>query len=205
MPKLADLSTTALLDALASAEPTPGGGSAAAVAGAMGAALLAMVAGLPRTKGNSDSERATLAGLRPSLVAGRDRLRDLADADTEAFDAVMAAYKLPKATDAEKATRSQAIQVAMRQATAVPLETVRACAESLQAARRVAAIGNPSAASDAGVAIRLLEAAAHGAALNVRINLDAVKDEDFKALTAGELEQAMAAAEADGAAARAAL
>jgi methenyltetrahydrofolate cyclohydrolase len=118
---------------------------------------------------------------------------------------VMAAYKLPKATDAEKVTRSQAIQVAMRQATAVPLETARACAASLQAARTVAAIGNPSAASDAGVAIRLLEAAAQGAALNVRINLDSIKDEDYKALTARELEAVIAAAEADGAAARAAL
>jgi formiminotetrahydrofolate cyclodeaminase len=205
MPKLADLSTTALLDAFASAEPTPGGGSAAGIAGAMGAALLAMVAGLPRTRGNTDAERTTLAGLRPALIAGRDRLRELADVDTEAFDAVMAAYKLPKATDAEKATRSQAIQVALRQATAVPLETVRACAEALQAARTVAAIGNPSAASDAGVAIGLLGAAAQGAALNVRINLDSIKDEDYQARTARQLEAAIAAAEADGAAARAAL
>jgi formiminotetrahydrofolate cyclodeaminase len=92
----------------------------------------------------------------------------------------------------------------MRQATAVPLETVRTCAAVLGHAVTVIATGNPSAASDAGVALHLLEAAAHGAALNVRINLDAVKDADSKALTARGLEEAMAAVAADAEAARAA-
>ena len=93
----------------------------------------------------------------------------------------MAAYRRPKVTDEEKAARTSAIQAALRQATVVPLETLRACAAAMPLAAQVAEAGNRSAASDAGVAVGLLEAAAAGAEANVRINLEGLKDEGFNA------------------------
>jgi methenyltetrahydrofolate cyclohydrolase len=98
----------------------------------------------------------------------------------------MAAYRLPKATDEEKVARTQAIQSALRGATEIPLETLRACAEALALARVVAECGNRSAESDVGVAIGLLKAAAAGAAANVRSNLGGLKDEGFKSATEAE-------------------
>ena len=96
-----------LLAALASPDPTPGGGTAAAIAGAMGTSLLVMVAGLAKSKNNTDDEKAALANARAAIEPITSRLTELADADTAAFDAVMAAYRLPKATDEEKAARTQ--------------------------------------------------------------------------------------------------
>jgi len=100
--------------------------------------------------------------------------------------AVMAAYRLPKASDEEKAARTRAIQAALRGATEIPLETLRACAHALEHARVVADCGNRSAESDVGVAFGLLRAAANGAAANVRSNLGGLKDEAFKAATEAE-------------------
>src|SRR5262245_18669970 len=106
-----------LLAALASPDPTPGGGTAAAIAGAMGASLLVMVTGLAKSKTNSDAEKAALADARAALEPMIARFTALADADTGAFNAVMAAYRLPKASDEEKAARTRAIQDALRGAT----------------------------------------------------------------------------------------
>jgi glutamate formiminotransferase/formiminotetrahydrofolate cyclodeaminase len=117
---------------------------------------------------------------------------ELADADTRAFNDVMAAYRLPKSTDEEKAARTGAIQTALRGATEVPLDTLQACAEALTQARPIADYGNPSAASDVGVAIGLLKAAAEGAAANVRINLTGLKDESFKAQADAETTRLLA-------------
>lgn len=175
-----------LLAALASADPTPGGGTAAAIAGAMGTSLLLMVTGLAKSRNNVDDEKAALAKARAALEPVTSRLMALADADTQAFDKVMAAYRLPKATDEDKASRSRAIQAALRGATEVPLETLRAAVEAITHAGVVAEYGNQSAASDVGVAIGLLKAAADGAAANVRINLTGLKDEAFKAATEAE-------------------
>lgn len=175
-----------LLAALASPEPTPGGGTAAAIAGAMGASLLLMVAGLAKSKTNTDDEKAALAAAKGAIEPLRSRLAELADADAESFNAVMAAYRLPKATDDEKAARTRAIQEALRGATIVPLDTLRAAVQTIAEARAVADHGNRSAASDAGVAIGLIKAAADGAAANVRINLASVKDEGFKTATEAE-------------------
>ena len=177
------MTVAGLLGALASPDPTPGGGTAAAIAGAMGTSLLVMVTGLAKSKSNTEDEKAALAGAREALEPIAARLTQLADADSEAFKAVMAAYRLPKATDDEKAARSGAIQLAMRAATVVPLDTLRACAAAIDRAHAVAAHGNRSAASDVGVAIELLKAAADGAAANVRINLTSLKNEGFKAET----------------------
>ena len=106
----------------------------------------------------------------------------------------MAAYRLPKATDEEKMARTHAIQSALRGATEVPLETLRACADALEHARVVADYGNRSAESDVGVAIGLLKAAAAGAAANVRINLGGLKDEGFKSATEAETARLLAPA-----------
>lgn len=190
-------SVAQLLDALASANPTPGGGTAAAIAGAMGTSLLVMVTGLAKSKHDVDDEKAALAGARRHLMPITVRLTQLADADSAAFDRVMAAYRLPKTTDQEKAARTLAIQGALQGATTVPLDTLRACADALAHARAVAEHGNRSAASDAGVAIGLLRAAAAGAQANVQINLEGIKDEAFKATTGAEAARLSAAATAN--------
>lgn len=190
-----------LLAALASPNPTPGGGTAAAIAGAMGASLLVMVTGLAKSRNNTDDEKAALAAARSAIEPIAARLPALGDADTDAFNAVMAAYKLPKASDDEKAARTRAIQEALRQATLVPLDTLRAVVDAIDQGRAVAEHGNRSAASDAGVAIGLLKAAADGAAANVRINLASLKDEAFRNATEAETSLLSAQAAARAAAA----
>lgn len=192
--RFAGMTVSQLLAALASPDPTPGGGTAAAIAGAMGTSLLVMVAGLAKSKNNTDEEKAALAAARVAIDPITGQLTELADADTASFDAVMAAYRLPKASDDEKAARTRAIQSALRGATEVPLETLRACVSGLDHARIVAANGNRSADSDVGVAIGLLKAAATGAAANVRINLEGLKDEGFKAAAEAETARLLSAA-----------
>ena len=194
MNRFADMTVSQLLAALASPNPTPGGGTAAAMAGAMGTSLLMMVAGLARSKNNTDEEKAALAKARSAVEPITARLTELADADAASFDAVMAAYRLPKATDDDKQARTAAIQAALRGATEVPLETLRACAAALEHARVVLDYGNASAESDTGVAIGLLRAAAAGAAANVRINLGGLKDEAFKSAAEAETGRLLAAA-----------
>jgi formiminotetrahydrofolate cyclodeaminase len=184
--RFADMTVTQLLAALASPAPTPGGGTAAAIAGAMGTSLLVMVASLAKSKTDTDEEKAALAGARTALEPLTPALMELADADTQAFDRVMAAYRLPKAQDDEKAARTRAIQEALRGATEIPLKTLRACVDALAHGRVVRDYGNRSAASDVGVAMGLLNAAADGAAANVRANLTGLKDETFKAATDAE-------------------
>jgi formiminotetrahydrofolate cyclodeaminase len=203
--RFADLTVASLLDAFASPNPTPGGGTAAAIAGAMGASVLIMVTGLAKSKTNADDEKAALGAARLALEPLRAELMRLADADSDAFDQVMAAYRRPKATDEEKAARSAAIQAALRQATVVPLDTLRACAAAMPLAAQVAEAGNRSAASDAGVAIGLLEAAAAGAEANVRANLDGLKDESFRANVSSDVSRVAAELAAAARAARQAL
>jgi methenyltetrahydrofolate cyclohydrolase len=199
MPAFAEMSVAQLLEALSSPNPTPGGGTASAIAGAMGSSVLVMVASLAKSKNNTDAEKAALAKARELLMPLTTHLTQLADADARAFDQVMAAYRLPKNSDQEKTARTQAIQSALQGATTVPLDTLRACADALTHARVVAEHGNRSAASDAGVAIGLLRAAANGAHANVQINLDGIKDEAFKAATGEEAARLSSAAAADAA------
>ena len=176
------------IQSLSSAEPTPGGGTAAAIAGAMGTGLLIMVAGLARTRGNTDEERAVLAGVGSELVPLTGAFEACADLDSDAFNAVMTAYRRPKGTDDERASRKAAIGEAMRGATEAPLETLRLAARAILLGETVARLGNPSAASDAGVGAGLLHAAAHGAAANVRVNLDGLQDEAYRAAAAEQTE-----------------
>jgi len=176
-----------VLAAFASPDPTPGGGSASALASATAVSLLAMVAGLPKTRSNSEEDRAALARVLASVDRTRGRLAEAIDADTAAYDAVVAAYKLPKGTDEEKAARTAAIQRALRGATEVPLGVMRLSAEALAAAGVVAAHGNPSASSDVGVAIALLRAGLEGARLNVEVNLGSIKDDAYKRAVSDEV------------------
>ena len=187
---------TQFFDDLASSAPTPGGGTASAVAGAMGASLLMMVAGLPKSRMNADVERTTLDACRATLGELRAALARAADDDAAAFDAVMAAYRLPKATDEEKAARKAAIARAMRGATEAPRTTLGLSVQALACGVTVAQHGNPSASSDVRVAAQLLKAAAEGAAANIRINLDGMTDTEYRDATAATMAQALREANA---------
>ena len=167
---LLQLSALKFLDRVAGPEPTPGGGSAAALAGALGAALVEMVCGMPKTKSSLAQEREWLdAAGRAAKEAGA-RLRSLVDEDAAAYDAVVAAYRLPKASEAEKARRGDAVTAAMRRATEVPLQTAESCLRVLETAREAADHGNPNARSDARTGAALAWAGLLGALENVRIN-----------------------------------
>ena len=172
----ADRPLPALLDAFSSPDPTPGGGSAAALAGALGAALLAMVAGMTRTRTGTPEDRAALDGARAKLLAARDTLVNLIDRDAQAYDLVVTAYKRPKSTEADKVARTAAIQEALGAATAVPLQTFQACVQAMEVAGIIAERGNPSAISDVLVGYSALGLGAQGALLNVEINLDSIKN-----------------------------
>jgi len=173
---LADTPLRDLLAAFSSPDPTPGGGSASALASAVGASLLMMVAGLPKTRTGSDPERADLTAAAAALDAIRARLTGAIDADASAYDQVVAAYKLPKGTPDEQASRKAAVQQALRAATEVPLEVMRLSAAAIDHAKTIAANGHRAAASDVGVAAALLGAGLRGAALNIEINAGSVSD-----------------------------
>jgi formiminotetrahydrofolate cyclodeaminase len=187
--KLTERRVDDLLQAFRSPDPTPGGGSAAALAGALGASLLAMVAGLPKSRAatEEDAERLQAAGRRCAAIAGD--LTTLVDRDSEAYDLVVGAYPQPKRTDEEKSARSAAIQQAMRAAIAAPLDVMRACAAAAEQGVVVAALGNPSASSDVRVGFELLGAGLRGAKLNVEINLGSVKDAAYVETVRREVEE----------------
>ncbi len=173
---LVDTTVKDLLKAFSSPDPTPGGGSAAALASSIGVSLLLMVAALPKTQHNSDDDRAALADAAAALGPIRAELAAAIDADTAAYDAVVAAYRLPKATDAEKQSRQDAVQRALQGATDVPLGVMRLSSAALRHADTVAAHGHAGASSDVGVARALLSAGMEGARLNVEINLGSIRD-----------------------------
>jgi len=187
--KLTAETVPAFLEAVRSPNPTPGGGSAAALAGALGASLLAMVAGLPKSKAatEEDAQRLGAAGARCTALARE--LETLVDTDSAAYELVMAAYKRPRLTDDDKAARTGAIQAAMREAIAAPLSVMRACAAAAEQGVVVATLGNPSASSDARVGFELLGAALRGAKLNVEINLGSVKDAGYVAGVRNEVAE----------------
>lgn len=189
---LTKMTITDFLQELGSNSPAPGGGSIAALAGALGGALTTMVCHL--TVDNSkyaevQDEIATILGEAVPLVAC---LTQAVDADTEAFNKVMAAYKLPKTTDEEKNLRSQAIQQAMQQAASLPLNVAECCLKILNMARRVLTIGNANAASDAAVAGLMAHAGLHGALYNVKINLASIKEEAFITSTQAKIQTIIA-------------
>jgi formiminotetrahydrofolate cyclodeaminase len=202
--KLVDKSVSQLLEAFASSAPTPGGGSASALAGAVGASLLVMVASLPKTRHGSDEDRAALSDAKAALSPAARELVGLVDRDADAYDGVVAAYRLPKSSDAEKAARRQAIQRGMRAAIDTPLAMLRAIHTAARSAVAVARAGNPSAASDVIVAAALLDAAASGAYANVTINLGGLEDPEQESGLAREARTLREAVGAEAATARAA-
>jgi formiminotetrahydrofolate cyclodeaminase len=187
-----DRSTAKFLDDLASAAPTPGGGSAAAVMGSMGAALVSMVANLTVGKKGYEAVDAAMRQLLAESEALRLRLAGMVAEDVSAFDALMASYKLPKTTDEEKAARSAAIQHGLKLATEAPLACARACAEAVRLAERAAAHGNVNVISDAGVGVLAAWAALRSAALNVNINAPQIKDRAWADAALTELEGLLA-------------
>lgn len=184
------------LDDLASKAATPGGGSAAAVMGAMGAALVSMVCQLTVGKKNYEAVDADMRALLQRAEALRERLAGMVQADVAAFDTVMAAYGLPKDSEEEKSRRSAAIQAALKQATEVPMECARACAEAIALSREAAEKGNRNVISDAGVAVMAAYGALKSAALNVYVNTGAIRDPAFVEQRVAELEAILAANEA---------
>ena len=177
----------------ASSSPAPGGGSASALAGALGTALAEMVLNLTVGKKKYAEVSGELADLLPKLASIRQELQAAVDRDTEAFNQVMAAFGLPKETDEEKARRRAAVQEATLKATEVPLSVMEAALKAMEMTLTVAKKGNVNSASDAGVAGLLLATAIDGAALNVRINLPGLPDDHpFKAEAMSKLNQILA-------------
>ncbi len=186
------------LEALAAATPTPGGGSASALAGAIGAALSRMVARLARDKKGYEAVQPDLLAIEAEASALQARLLALADEDAKAYDAVVAAMKLPKGTDVERSARVRALQVAYREATRVPLDTMEACAQVIELAARALEKGHRGAITDVGVAVLLAEAGLRGAGLNVRVNLASLKDETYRSEAETRLASISARAQAAG-------
>jgi len=152
-----------------------------------------MVAALPKSRTNADEEKALLRGATTVLTGLRQQLAEAVDADTAAYEQVVAAYRQPKATIEEKEARKAAIQRALRSATDVPLGVMRLSVEALEQASVVSANGHKAAASDAGVAVALLSAAAAGARLNVEINLEGVSDTPYADAVRAEVKTLSAA------------
>ncbi len=176
---LTNLDIAAFLDELSSSSPAPGGGSVSALAGALAASLTSMVANLTIGKKKWESvydEMCRIGELSQDL---KDQLAILIDADTEAFNLVLQAYRLPKAANEDIKSRKNAIENAMKNAASVPYETMKLCCKTMELIKQVALNGNPNSITDAAVAGELALAGARGAALNVEINLIDIDDEIF--------------------------
>lgn len=167
------------LDELASKSSTPGGGSAAAIIGAMGAALVSMVANLTIGKKGYESVDEEMSSILTRSEKYRKMFIDMIQADVDVFNTVMAAYGMPRESESEKEERSEAIQSALKAATDVPLECAVLCLDVIELTRQVAEKGNTNVISDAGVAVLAAEAAMGSAALNVYINIANIKDKAF--------------------------
>jgi formiminotetrahydrofolate cyclodeaminase len=167
------------LDELASSSPAPGGGSVAALAGALGAALTSMVCNLTIGKKKYADVESEMKKIVKQSEELRERFTVLVEKDTEAFNKVMEAFSLPKDNEAQKALRNAAIEAATKEATMVPLEVMKHCIDAIALAQSVAAKGNKNSVSDAGVSALMLHAACESAALNVRINLSGLADTEF--------------------------
>ena len=177
--KLAEMQVSQFADVLASDAPAPGGGSTAALEGALGAALTAMVCGLTVGKKKYAEFQELAEAAQKKALDLKARFVDVMDRDTEAFNVVSAAFALPKETDEEKAARSAAIQEGLKGCTKTPFEMMELAMETLELTDSILGKSNASAASDLGVSALSLRAAIQGAWLNVLINIGTLKDKEL--------------------------
>lgn len=191
-----DQSVADFLDNLASSASTPGGGSAAAIMGAMSAALTSMVCNLTVGKKNYTEVEDDMKAAVKKTEQLRAELIDMIKADVDAFNKVMAAYGLPKDTDEQKAERADAIQQGLKEATDVPLACASLCRDVIDISEEVARKGNKNVISDSGVSVLAAHAGLKSAALNVYINVGGIKDPDFVKDRLGQLEQLLEGSDA---------
>lgn len=195
MTEIKDTAIEPFLDALASSAATPGGGSAAAIMGGMGAALVSMVCNLTIGKKKYAEVEEEMKEVLAKTEDLRHRLTGMIQDDVRAFDTVMGAYGMPKETDAEKEARAAAIQEALKGATEVPIRCCRLAREVIDLALTASEKGNLNVISDAGVGVLAAYAALRSAALNVYINVKMISDKSFVDAKLGELESLLAGAE----------
>ena len=177
---LIDKKINNFLDELASNSPTPGGGSVAALAGALGAALISMVGNLTIGKKKYEDVEEDIKKIISSSEKLRYELSQLIEEDVKVFNNFMATYKMPKETEDEKKIRAEKIQESLIKAAKVPLKVAYKCLDILSLSKEVAEKGNINVVSDAGVAVLMAEAALESAILNVKINMKMIKDEKVK-------------------------
>ncbi len=197
MSEIKDKSVQYFLDELASNQPTPGGGSAAALMGAQSAALISMVCNLTIGKPKFAEVEAEMQSLLAESEALRVSLTAMIKADIDVFNALMNCYGLPKNTDAEKQQRTAQIQAVLKEATVVPLECVKACVKAIKLSRIAAEKGNPGLITDAGAATMAGYAGLKCAVLNVQVNASSLKDRDFADARLSELQELIAGADAE--------
>lgn len=178
----------------ASNEPVPGGGSIAALSGALAAALAEMVANLTIGKKKYVEVESEMKGIVEALEVKRQELVELIDKDASSFDEVMKAFKLPKVTDEEKATRTNAIQEGTKYAASVPLQTAKIAYSIMEYSKVVVEKGNTNAVTDGAVSAMMARTAVLSALMNVKINLGSIKDEKFVADMTEEVKALEAAA-----------
>lgn len=188
MTEIKDKSIESFLDELASKAPTPGGGSAAALMGAQAAALVSMVCNLTIGKPKYIAVEEDMKVLLMRSETLRSELLAMIKADVDVFNKLMARYGLAKETDTEKVARSAQIQIALKEATLVPLACAKACSGILLLSKEAAEKGNVNVVSDAGVAVMSAYAGLKSAALNVYINAGSLKDKEFAAEQLENLE-----------------
>jgi len=176
------------LDKLASKSPEPGGGSVAALTGSLGAGLVSMVCSLTLGKEKYKDVQPQVEALIKESEKLRIEMQDLIQKDTEVYGGLSEVYKMPKNTDAEKAARTAKMQEALKKACQVPFEIGLKSLEVARLAQRAAEIGNVAAVSDAGVAVLLAQACAQSAALNVKINVNSIKDDAYNKETWSKME-----------------
>jgi len=177
---LIDKKINNFLDELASNSPTPGGGSVAALAGALGAALISMVGNLTIGKKKYEDVEEDIKKIISSSEKLRYELSQLIEEDVKVFNNFMATYKMPKETEDEKKVRAEKIQESLIEAAKVPLKVAYKCLDILSLSKEVAEKGNINVVSDVGVAVLMAEAALESAILNVKINLRMIKDEKVR-------------------------
>lgn len=193
---LVSMKVDALLDEVSRDTPAPGGGSIAALAGSLGAALASMVANLTQPKAKDDGHELELLSIAMEAQRLKDDLRAAVDADTQAFNAYLDALRLPKGTDAEKAARKTAMQAGLKAAVAVPLATAERSLAAMQVAERAAQAGNPASLTDALVGAQAAFAGVRGGLWNVLINLKDIDDDAFVAASRKRCEALLTEAEA---------